>query len=229
MVDDQRSGTGGRMRVVTCHFLAVLTLGLVFAGVTPAAAVDTPKQALRTYVDRLFAALDDPALKDPARAGDRHRTIRKLAEEALDFRESARRALGSHWEARTEAERTRFTGLFADLIDQAYLARLNRDGERLELDSETIAGTEAIVKGRAVQKEGGVTPVTFALHRDAANAWRVYDVQFEGMSLVGNYRAQFNKIIRTSSFEELLARLEAKTRAEGQASTPAETPKTTAP
>ena len=202
---------------------AALALALVVGVASPAAA-DTPTDALRTYVDRLFAVLDDQSLKEPARATERHRTIRTLAEQALDFRESARRALGSHWEPRTEAERTKFTRLFADLIDQAYLTRLNRDGERLMLDGETVTGSEAIVKGRALSKSGEATPVVFALYRNADGAWRVYDVSFEGMSLVGNYRAQFNKIIRASSFEELMARLEAKMRTEGQASTP-EAPK----
>jgi phospholipid transport system substrate-binding protein len=71
--------------------------------------------------------------------------------------------------------------------------------------------------------------VTFSLHQGADGGWRVYDVSFEGMSLVGNYRAQFNKIIRGSSFDELVARLEAKTRVDAQASTAVEPVKATSP
>jgi phospholipid transport system substrate-binding protein len=194
-----------------------LALMLAVAAASPAAA-EEPTKALRAYVDRLFAVLDDPALKEPGRAAERHRTLRALAEEALDFREASRRALGSHWEPRTDAERARFVRLFTDLIDQAYLTRISRDGEKLAFDTESITGTEAVVRGRALSKSGGATPVTFSLYQGADRRWRVYDVSFEGMSLVGNYRAQFNKIIRASSFDELLTRLEAKTRAEAQAS-----------
>ena len=198
---------------------AALALALAAAVASPALAGE-PTDALRGYVDRLFAALDDPALKDPARTVERQRKLRALAEEALDFREAARRALASHWEPRTEAERTHFVRLFTDLIDQAYLTRLARDGEKLELETEAITGTEATVRGRALSKSGSATPVIFSLYQGSDRRWRVYDVSFEGMSLVGNYRAQFNKIIRASSYDELVSRLEAKLRTEGQASNP---------
>jgi len=197
---------------------AVLALILSVAVASPALA-GAPTEALRAYVDRLFAVLDDPSLKESARAGERQRVIRTVAEDALDFRESAKRALGSHWDARSEAERARFVRLFTDLIDQAYLARISRDGERLALDTETITGTEATIKGRALSKSGDGTPVLFSLHQGADGRWRVYDVSFEGMSLVGNYRAQFNKIIRATSFDELMTKLEAKTHGDAQAST----------
>jgi phospholipid transport system substrate-binding protein len=195
-----------------------IALALVVAVASPAFA-GGPSAALTVYVDKLFTVLDDPELKAPARAAERQRKLRAMAEEALDFRESARRALGSHWEPRTEVERGRFVRLFTDLIDQAYLSRLSRDGERLALDGETISGTEATIKGRALSKSGSATPVMLSMSQGADGRWRVYDVSFEGMSLVSNYRAQFNKIIRASSFEELLVRLEQKTRAEAQAST----------
>jgi phospholipid transport system substrate-binding protein len=203
-------------------------VALAVAVAAPASA-GPPTETLRDSVDRLFALLDDPALREPGRAAERHRMIRTLAEQTLDFSESARRALGTHWEARTEAERTRFVRLFGDLIDHAYLARLSHDGERLAFDSETITGREAVVKGRALSRSGSVTPVIFALHEGADGRWRAVDVSFEGMSLVGNYRAQFNKILRASSFDDLVARLEAKTRSEAQASVATEPAKTSSP
>ena len=211
------------MTALTARIAAALAL-ICCLGVAAPALAGPPTDALRTYVDRLLAALEDPSLKEAGRAAERQRTIRALAEEALDFNESARRSLASHWDARTPAERARFVRLFTDLIDHAYLSRIALDGERIALDSESITDKEALVKGRALSKSGGVTPVQFFLHQDTSGRWRLYDVSFEGMSLVGNYRAQFNKIIRASSFDELIVRLEAKTRAEAQASTPAEPP-----
>ena len=211
------------MTALSRRLVAVLTLAFGIA-VAPAADAGPPTEALQVYVDRLFAVLEDESLKAPGRAAERHRTVRALAEDALDFNESARRSLAAHWDARTPAERARFTRLFTELIDHAYLSRIALDGERIALDSESITNREALVKGRALSKSGGATPVQFFLHQDATGRWRLYDVSFEGMSLVGNYRAQFNKIIRASSFDELVARLEAKTRTEAQASTPAESP-----
>jgi ABC-type transporter MlaC component len=88
-----------------------------------------------------------------------------------------------------------------------------------------VDGAQAVVRGRELSKSGGATPVEFYLHQDANGGWRLYDVSFEEISLIGNYRAQFNKIIRTSSFEELANLLEAKMRANAQATTD-EQPKT---
>jgi phospholipid transport system substrate-binding protein len=202
---------------------AALALLSSLALAAPASA-GPPTDALRVHIDRLFAVLDDPSLKESGRAAERQRTIRGLAEDALDFNESARRSLAAHWDARTPAERVRFVRLFTDLIDHAYLTRIALDGERISFDDETITDKEAVVKGRALSKSGGATPVQFFLHQDPTGRWRLYDVSFEGMSLIGNYRAQFNKIIKASSFDELVTRLEAKTRAEAQASTPSKTP-----
>jgi phospholipid transport system substrate-binding protein len=160
--------------------------------------------------------MGDSALKAPARAAERRRTLRTWTEKALDVQESARRSLGPHWDALTPAERDRFVRLFAELIDHAYLTRLAVDGEKIVLLGEAVDGADTVVKGRVLAKSGASTPVDFYLHLGGDGGWRVYDVAFEGMSLVGNYRAQFNKIIRASSFDQLVALLEAKTRADAQ-------------
>ncbi|HYE90993.1 MAG TPA: ABC transporter substrate-binding protein [Terriglobales bacterium] len=207
--------------------VAVLLLCLGVVAVPPVSA-GPPTDSLRGFIDRMVAVLDDARLKAPERAADRHRALRALADQALDYGESARRTLGSHWDARSADERTQFVKLFTDLIDQAYLSRLAWDGHRIEYDGETINGREATVKARAMSREGRATPVVFALTRGADGRWRVYDVAFEGMSLVSNYRAQFNKIIRASSYEGLVSRLEAKTGVAAQAST-GPTPSASAP
>ena len=181
-----------------------------------------PADALSSHIDRIFSLLDDPALRGPDRAAARHRALRSLTEEAVDFGEAAQRTLGTHWDTRTPAERARFVGLFTDLIDHAYLSRLTHDGERLVIDAETMIGTDAVVRARALGKSGDVTPVVFSLRQCADGQWRIYDVSFEGMSLVGSYRAQFNKIIRASSYDELVTRLDAKTRADAASAAPAE-------
>jgi phospholipid transport system substrate-binding protein len=212
------------MRLALRRFAAAIVPAVSVVIAAPASA-GPPTDVLRTYVDRLLVVMEDPALKMPGHAAERHRAVRALAEKALDFRESARRALGAHWEGRTPTERDRFVWLFAHLIDQAYLTRLSVDGERIVLDNETVDGMEAVVKGRTLSRSGDSTPVEFHLHQGTDGGWRIYDVSFEGMSLVGNYRAQFNKIIRTSSFEALVNLIEAKTGADAQAHT-GEEPKT---
>ena len=190
-----------------------LVVGLAVA--VPASA-GPPTDTLRHHIDRIFSALADPELKGAANAARRHRLLRTYADEALDFQEAARRTLGTHWEARTPEERTRFVQLFAALIDHAYLSRLTYNGERVVYDGESMTGNEAVVRARALSPKGSATPVQFQMIRDGAGAWRVYDVSFEGMSLVGSYRAQFAKILRAASYDELVSRLEAKVRADAQ-------------
>ena len=200
---------------------AAVALATVATLASPAWA-GAPTDALSRHIDRIFALLDDPALKGPDHAAARHRALRALTEQAVDFGEAAQRTLGTHWDTRTPAERARFVGLFTDLIDHAYLSRLTHDGERIVIDAETMTGTDAVVRTRALGKSGEVTPVVFSLHQGVDGRWRIYDVSFEGMSLVGSYRAQFNKIIRASSYDELVTRLDAKTRADGASAAPAE-------
>ena len=219
-----------RLRDAAAVLATIIAIGSPMA-IASAAWAGAPTDALRSHINNIFALLDDPALKGAEQTAARHRALRALTEEAVDFHESAQRSLGAHWDARTPSDRAYFVQLFTDLIDHAYLSRLAHDGERLAYDEETMTGQDAVVRTRALGKNGDVTPVVFSLRQGADAKWRIYDVSFEGMSLVGNYRAQFNKIIRAGSYEDLVARLEAKTRSDAQASarTTAEPSKTSSP
>ena len=143
---------------------AALSLVVGVALATPASA-GPATDTLRRQIDRIFTTLADPQLKGSANASRRHRILRTYAEETVDFREAARRSLGSYWEARTPDERARFVQLFTDLIDQAYLARLSYNGERVLYDTETATDREAIVQARALGRNDasastGDTPVS---------------------------------------------------------------------
>ncbi len=192
--------------------VVLLAALLLLAGLVVPARAGQPTDDLRSYVDRVVAVLDDPAMKGPDHAADRQRAVKTVADEGLDLQEAARRTLGQYWDARTAAERTRFTELFTALIYAGYLSKVaGYDGERITYDRETAAGDEAVVQARVIAKDGDVTPVEFRLVRTPGGRWRVWDASFEGMSLVGNYRAQFARIIRSTSYGELIKRLEART------------------
>ena len=197
-------------RVLTRAAPALLFLVAVASPVWAGA----PTEELRAYVDRAVAVLEDPDLKPAARNAERRRAVRVIADEGLDFRESARRALGPHWQARTPAEQAHFVELFTALIDLGYLSRVkNYDGEKVAYDKESVTGNDAHVEARVIAKDGDITPVVFHLARGTDNHWRVYDAAFEGVSLVDNYRAQFQKLMRTGSYPDLVSRLEAHVRA----------------
>jgi len=103
-----------------------------------------------------------------------------------------------------------FVRLFSDLLEASYIGKIDLyQGEKITYASETVEGDQATVKTRVVTKQGTEVPVDYRLLREK-DGWRVYDVIVEGVSLVGNYRTQFNKIIQTSSYEDLVNRMRAK-------------------
>jgi phospholipid transport system substrate-binding protein len=165
-----------------------------------------PTDQLREYTDQVIKVLDDPALA----RGDRRAAVRKIAHEAFDVNETARRVLARHWQTRTPAERDEFTQLFADLLERTYIARLDEyGGERIRYVGESIDGELATVRARIVTRAGIEVPVESRMVR-RGERWLIYDVLIENVSLVANYRSQFDRIVRTSSYEELVRRLKQK-------------------
>ena len=165
-----------------------------------------PTDQLREYTDQVVKVLDDPSM---ARQ-DRRAAVRKIAHEAFDITETAQRVLARHWQARTLAEREEFTQLFADLLERTYIARMDEyGGERIRYMSESIDGAFASVKARIVTRTGTEVAVESRMNLKG-DRWLIYDVLIENVSLVGNYRAQFDRIIRTSSYEDLVRRLKTK-------------------
>ena len=186
---------------------ALMSLLAIALAVTPALA-GAPTEQLRSQVDRVIKVLDDPGLK--AKPAERHDEVRKIADEIFDYPDTARRALGPHWNERTPQEREEFTRLFGDLLDRSYISKIDLyQGEKVKYVGETITGDEAVVKTMIATKSGNDVPVDYRMHVKNGG-WRVYDVIIEGVSLVSNYRSQFNKIVQTESYESLVQKLKAR-------------------
>jgi phospholipid transport system substrate-binding protein len=190
------------------HSVAIGSLlALIVATAVPAVAV-APTDQIRQRVDDVVKVLEDPALKD--KPVERHTAVRKIAEEIFDYPDTARRALGPHWNPRTPQERQEFIRLFAELLDRAYIGKIELyQGEKVRYVGETINGDDATVKTKIITKKGSEVPVDYRLHSKDGR-WLVYDVIIEGVSLVSNYRTQFNKIVQTESYPALVQKLKAK-------------------
>jgi phospholipid transport system substrate-binding protein len=136
--------------------------------------------------------------------------VRKIANDIFDFAEIAKRSLARHWQGRSEAERKEFVGLFADLLERSYISKIELyGGEKILYTGERIDGDAASVTTKIITKNGTEVPIEYRLLRQS-DRWLVYDVSIEGVSLVSNYRTQFNKIIQTSSYAELVKKMKAK-------------------
>jgi phospholipid transport system substrate-binding protein len=192
-----------------CRWLAA-TLAFAILGTFPGSATaGGATDALRPTIDEVVRILDDPALKGPAHAPERRAALRGVMEGVIDFPEAARRALALHWRDRTEAERAEFVGLFKDLVTYSYILKIEPyAGETVVFvgESEHDGITTVFTK---VQSRRGPIPVDYRMH-ELGSRWLVYDVFVEGISLVGNYRAQFNTIIQTASYAELVRRIKAR-------------------
>jgi phospholipid transport system substrate-binding protein len=184
---------------------SILALGLVMG--RDAAAGQVSDQ-MRFRIDRVVTILEDPVLK--VRPEERRVALRGAATDIFDFTEITRRSLGRHWQAATPAEREELVLLFTALLERSYLGRIEQyTGERIAVVGEALDGELATVRTRLMSKGGTETAVDYRLYR-AGDRWMAYDVSVEGVSLVANYRAQFNKIIQASSAQALVKRLRAK-------------------
>ena len=185
---------------------ALLLVCALVIGVSAPAGAGSPTDQLREYSEQVIKVLEDQTLKPQ----DRRAAVRKMAQEIFDVAETAKRALARHWASRTAAEREEFTQLFADLLESTYIARIDQyGGERIKYTQETIDGDRAIVRAKVVTKKGTEVPVESRLLR-RGDRWLIYDVLIENVSLIANYRSQFDRIVRTSSYEELVRRLKCK-------------------
>jgi phospholipid transport system substrate-binding protein len=189
-------------------FTTALVLALALVLAAPPARAGAPTEQLKAQVDRVLKLIDDPTLKDQPK--DKRVAVRKIADDIFDFGETAKRALGRHWAARTEAERDEFVKLFGDLLERSYISKIELyGGEKIQYVSDRIEDDQASVFSKLVTKAGSDVPIEYRMLKKG-DRWLVYDVIIEGVSLVSNYRTQFNKIIQTSSYAELVKKMKSR-------------------
>ena len=175
--------------------------------VTREATAGAPTEQLRAQVDRVLKLLED---KTPDKAKERRTAVRKVADDIFDFAETAKRSLGRHWAARTPEEREEFVKLFGDLLERSYISKIELyGGEKIQYVGDKIEGETAVVQSKLLTKAGSEVPIDYRMLRKGER-WLVYDVVIEGVSLVANYRTQFNKIIQTSSFQDLVKKMKTR-------------------
>jgi phospholipid transport system substrate-binding protein len=175
------------------------------------AVAGVPTDTVRDYTDAVVRVLEDPALKVEDRRAERRAAVRKIAIDIFDVQETARRALGPHWQQRSPQEREEFVQLFADLLERTYINKIDLfGGEKLRFTDEKVDGDHAVVRAKVITKQGTEVPVEARMINRAGSRWQIYDIVIENISLVGNYRSQFDRIIRASSYADLAKRLRSK-------------------
>lgn len=178
---------------------------------TPAGLIaGVPTEQVRQTADRVLSVLQDSRLKSADKQKERREQIRQIIVSRFDFAEMAKRSLGSNWQKGSSDEQQQFVELFTDLLEKSYTDQIESyDGEKIVYGRENVSQDHADVDTKIVTKKGEQISVNYKL-RSAGGDWKVYDVVIENISLVNNFRSQFNRILANGSFAELLKKLQSK-------------------
>ena len=184
-------------------------LSAVWLSAIGLATAGEPTDLVRQITDQVLKILEDPQFQAPNRHAERQERLHKIAEQVFDWQEMARRALAVHWRERTPQEQQEFVRLFRDLVEGTYINRLEsaiQEKREIQYVGEQVEGSRAAVKTNVVTRRNQQVPIEYRLQK-ADGRWLIYDVLVEGISLVNNYRSQFNRIITSSSYNDLVQKM----------------------
>jgi phospholipid transport system substrate-binding protein len=186
----------------------VLLVVVVFC--SPPAVAGLATDQLSSSVDKVLTVLKDQSLKAPAMKAQRRATLMNLSNDLFDWEEISKRSLGIYWKDRTPEEKKEFIKLFTDLLERTYMDKIESySGEKIIYTKETVEEQYALVETKIITKQDTEVAVNYWM-MNKNGRWLVYDVSVEGVSLVKNYRTQFNEILARSSYQELLKKLKEK-------------------
>jgi phospholipid transport system substrate-binding protein len=187
----------------------VIAIALWINAASPAAA-GVPTEQIRATVERAIVVLKDPDLKPADKTQERRDQLKKILFARFDFTEMAKRALGANWRRRTHQEQEEFVALFTELLERAYAEIIESyTDEKIIYIGERLDGSYADVASKVLTSKGEEYSINYRAHL-VNGEWRVYDVVAENISVVNNFRSQFNRVISNSSYEELMRRLRNK-------------------
>jgi len=191
--------------------LVASVYSIAFGGTIPTTEALT--EVGRATLTEVFRILDDPKLKGPAKLVPRRHLLEEVISDRFDYAEMSKRALAAHWTPLTNEQRVEFVELFKAFLSDRYAGKIEGySGEQVEYLSERLEGQYAEVRTKLVSSKTEI-PMDYRLINKAGR-WYAYDIIADGVSLVKNYRSQFDKIIRSDSYEELVTRLRNRTVAE---------------
>ncbi len=218
MIGTESSHRSGRRRVVARHLLPgrfrlMAGAGLVAAALAiplrSAAAPPDPMAVCKGTVDKFVAILEDPALK--SNTAERRQRLKDVAAERFDFTQMGRSALGVHWRDLSDQQRKDFVDLFTRFVEAAYIGRLESySGQRIDFVKAANDGPDySQVTSNIIQQNADPIVLSYRLNLENDD-WKVYDVTVDNISVVANYRNQFNRVINNQGFDALMNDMRAK-------------------
>jgi len=187
------------------RIMLLLTASSLIASV---ALASPPAYEIKKTVDEVVRIVADKDMKK--NETKRRQALKKSISNIFDYAEMAKRSMGKHWNVRTPAEKKVFVDLFASLLENSYAGKIESyNNEKIVYIKDIVDGDYAEVKSKVVTANRDEFTLDYRLFRQN-NKWMVYDVIIEGVSLVSNYRSQFNKIITANGYDKLVKKLQSK-------------------
>ncbi len=165
---------------------------------------------LKGTINKIIGILKDPSLKGDASIKQRRENLRKAVSERFSFEKMSQLCLGKHWKDRTDDEKKVFIELFGRLLEETYISKIEGyTNEKVEYLKESITDKKAQVNTRIITEKIEI-PIDYRLYQEKDGSWMVYDLIIEGVSLVGNYRSQFDEILQRDNYKKLIDELKKK-------------------
>jgi phospholipid transport system substrate-binding protein len=181
-------------------------LGLALLTSSATAWAGLPTEQVDQTAREIARILHDQDLRQPSMTTERRKQLGDAIGARLSYEDMSRHVLGAQWEQLALAERDEFIELFRTLLCMLYANKIeDYAGERMEFLAERIAGEMAEVRARIVARKTQVVLDFRLVNR--SGEWRVYDILTDGISLVNNYRQQFQRVLRQTSYADLVRKL----------------------
>jgi len=189
--------------------VALLFLFLIFLGHPSQSLAGPATDSVKGTIDQVLRVLQDKEMKKPDRVDERRQIIEKTIGDRFSWDEMAKRTLGTQWAKLTDKQRQEFVDLFRTLLTNTYIDRIeNYAGEQVQYLNERLQDGFAEVRTKIASGKAEY-PMDYRL-LNKSGEWRVYDIVLDGVSLVANYRGQFNKILHSSGYDDLVQKLRTK-------------------
>jgi len=187
---------------------ALLALFALTFVLVPSASAGGATDVVRSKQTQLFTLVGQP------QSADTDKKIAALFDEMLDYPGLAEASLGKEWGNRSTAERDQFSELLKRLVQNAYKKNLRKTLDfNIEYKGENASGSGNVtVKTKAVHKtDTREDPIEINFEvSNQGGAWKVKDIDTEGVSLVDSYRRQFTKILKKDGWAKLIEKMEKK-------------------
>ena len=180
--------------------------------VSPPTSPDDAMGSVKTIIDQSIVVFKDKQISAP----DREQKLRGIAESHFDFREMAKSAIGYHWKTLTPAQQSEFVPLFTTFIEDAFLSRIESysvekvnqqmQSSMIQFIKQTTDGPEyaQVYSTVVLQDRKDPIAVNYMMRRDG-NEWKIYDITIDAISVIANYRNQFNRVLNSDGYEKLVS------------------------